>query len=70
MDISRDIPNHRKRKRRRVINRSPLPAQLLIDGRLEEDVGMISEDLFNELFSHQHRKLSYSFLDSQLTRDL
>jgi len=61
MDISRDVPNHRKRKRRRVISRSPLPAQLLIDGGSGEDEGVISEDLFDELFSSQHCRLRYLF---------
>lgn len=42
--------NHRKRKRRRGANRPPIPANLVLDARLKGDVGVLSEDLFADLF--------------------
>jgi len=51
MDASRDTPTSRKRKRRRGIDSHPLPAQLLLDGQLEVDEGLLSEDLFDEVAS-------------------
>jgi len=51
MDASRDTPTSRKRKRRGGIDNNPLPAQLLLDGQLEGDEGLLSEDLFDEVAS-------------------
>lgn len=50
MDSHWGTPNHRKRKRRRGPERPPVPAQLFFDGRLKGDVGLLSEDIFVELF--------------------
>jgi len=50
MDSHWGTPNHRKRKRRRGPSKPALPAQLFFDSRLKGDVGLLSEDLFNELF--------------------
>ena len=40
----------RKRKRRRGSDRPPIACQLVLDGRLKGDVGLLSEDLFLDLF--------------------
>jgi peroxin-6 len=41
--------NHRKRRRRRV-DRPAVSARLVIDDHLKGDVGVLSEDLYSELF--------------------
>ena len=40
----------RKRRRRRRQDRLPISAHLLLDERLKEDIGILSEDLFSDLF--------------------
>lgn len=50
MDSHWGTPNHRKRKRRRGDSRPALSAHLFFDSRLKGDVGLLSEDLFSELF--------------------
>lgn len=49
MDNRRET-HTRKRKRRRGVDRPPLPAQLLVDGRIHGDVGLLSGDLFGNLY--------------------
>jgi hypothetical protein len=44
------IPNHRKRKRRRRQDKPAINARLVLDDHVKGDVGILSEDLFNELF--------------------
>ena len=43
------IPLHRKRKRRRQ-DKSAIAARLVLDDHVRGDVGILSEDLFAELF--------------------
>jgi hypothetical protein len=45
MDLAR-----RRRRRRRRQDRPPVSAHLLFDERMKEDVGLVSEDLYAELF--------------------
>ena len=48
--------NPRKRKRRRVAEQPAIHAQLILDHRLKGDVGLVSEDIFADLFpSHPPR---------------
>lgn len=44
------IVNRRKRKRRRRQDKSAVFARLVLDEHVKGDVGIVSEDLFNELF--------------------
>ncbi|SPQ18094.1 06d51eac-25c3-48a9-b3ab-337da5c8dc30 [Thermothielavioides terrestris] len=44
----------RKRLRRRRQDKPPLSARLLLDDHVKTDVGVVSEDLFAELFPHLH----------------
>ena len=46
------IPRHRKRKRRRQ-DKSPITARLVLDDHVKGDVGILSEDLFADLFPAQ-----------------
>lgn len=50
MENSRAVPMHRKRRRRRRLNRPPISAHLVLDERMKQDVGILSEDLFKDLF--------------------
>ncbi|MBE7179741.1 MAG: hypothetical protein INR71_00780 [Terriglobus roseus] len=43
-------PMHRKRKRRRRLNRPSISARLLLDERMKDEVGVLSGDLFADLF--------------------
>ena len=43
------IPHHRKRKRRRR-DKSAITARLVLDDHVKGDVGILSEDLFADLF--------------------
>jgi peroxin-6 len=43
------IPHHRKRKRRRQ-DKSAISARLVLDDHVKGDVGILSEDLFADLF--------------------
>lgn len=45
-----DLPNPRKRKRRRRHDKGPTNARLVLDEHVRGDVGILSEDLFRELF--------------------
>jgi peroxin-6 len=42
-------PHHRKRKRRRQ-DKSSITARLVLDDHVKGDVGILSEDLFADLF--------------------
>ncbi|KAJ4341113.1 peroxisomal assembly protein, partial [Ascochyta clinopodiicola] len=42
--------NPRKRRRRRRLDRPATSARLLLDERLKGEVGVLSEDLFDDLF--------------------
>ena len=51
MAESADIPHHRKRKRRRRRQDKPaIGARLVLDDHVKGDIGILSEDLFAELF--------------------
>lgn len=43
------MPHHRKRKRRRQ-DKPAITARLVLDDHVKGDVGIMSEDLFAELF--------------------
>ena len=43
------MPHHRKRKRRRQ-DKSAITARLVLDDHVNGDVGILSEDLFADLF--------------------
>jgi peroxin-6 len=43
------IPHHRKRKRRRQ-DKSSITARLVLDDHVKGDVGILSEDLYADLF--------------------
>ena len=43
------MPHHRKRKRRRQ-DKSAITARLVLDDHVKGDVGILSEDLFADLF--------------------
>ncbi|OBT95059.1 peroxisomal assembly protein [Pseudogymnoascus verrucosus] len=47
------IANRRKRKRRRRQDKSAVFARLVLDEHVRGDVGIVSEDLYNELFPAQ-----------------
>ena len=42
----------RRRNRRRRQDKPPVSARLVLDDQIRGDVGVVSEDLFNELFPH------------------
>lgn len=42
--------NPRKRRRRRRLDRPAISARLLVDERLRGEVGVLSEDLYEDLF--------------------
>ncbi|KAI4647856.1 hypothetical protein J4E93_004267 [Alternaria ventricosa] len=50
MDAQNGVANPRKRRRRRRLDRPPISARLLLDDRVKGEVGVLSEDLFNDLF--------------------
>ncbi|KAK4218234.1 hypothetical protein QBC37DRAFT_8298 [Rhypophila decipiens] len=59
MATSTTVPNatantRKRRARRRRQDKPPLAARLIIDDHLKTDVGIISEDLFADLFPHIH----------------
>ncbi len=43
---------HKKRRRRRRQDKPSLAARLVLDDHVKSDVGMLSEDLFADLFPH------------------
>jgi len=49
--------NPRKRKRRRGTEKPAIHAQLIFEDRLKGDIGLVSEDIFADLFpSHPPRQ--------------
>lgn len=44
--------SHRKRKRRRRNDKPAIAARLVLDDHVKGDVGILSEDLFADLFPH------------------
>ncbi|KFY01209.1 hypothetical protein O988_02860 [Pseudogymnoascus sp. VKM F-3808] len=50
------IVNRRKRKRRRRQDKSAVFARLVLDEHVRGDVGIVSEDLYNELFPSQDQQ--------------
>ncbi|KAF1996259.1 AAA-domain-containing protein [Amniculicola lignicola CBS 123094] len=54
MEASSGLPNPRKRRRRRRrLDRPAISARLLLDDRMKGEVGVLSEDLFADLFPGQ-----------------
>lgn len=58
MDEHGSIPNSRKRKRRRQ-DKSAISARLVLDDHVKGDVGILSEDLFADLFPALAQGLTY-----------
>ncbi|KAH8733011.1 hypothetical protein GQ44DRAFT_781771 [Phaeosphaeriaceae sp. PMI808] len=50
MDTPNGVSHPRKRRRRRRLDRPAISARLLLDERMKGEVGVLSEDLFGELF--------------------
>lgn len=50
MEVQNGVLHPRKRRRRRRPDRPAISARLLLDERLKGEMGVLSEDLFNELF--------------------
>ena len=50
MEVQNGAVHPRKRRRRRRLDRPPITARLLLDDRMKGEVGILSEDLFNDLF--------------------
>lgn len=48
----RSLVSHRKRKRRRRQDKPAISARLVLDDHVKGDVGIISDDLFVDLFPH------------------
>jgi peroxin-6 len=68
MDASNGVPHPRKRRRRRRVDRPATSARLLLDDRMKGEVGVLSEDLFTDLFpgfkaSGMHRDLGIYGID-------
>jgi peroxin-6 len=55
MDAQNGALHPRKRRRRRRLDRPPISARLLLDDRMKGEVGVLSEDLFNDLFPGSRR---------------
>ncbi|KAI8632313.1 peroxisomal biogenesis factor 6 [Xylariaceae sp. FL1651] len=49
---SRTSDPHRKRRRRRRQDKPPISARLVLDDHVKGDVGILSDDLFADLFPH------------------
>lgn len=47
-----DPAQTRKRRRRRRQDKLPISARLALDDHVRRDVGILSEDLFADLFPH------------------
>ncbi|KAF1840041.1 AAA-domain-containing protein [Cucurbitaria berberidis CBS 394.84] len=50
MEAQNGLVHPRKRRRRRRLDRPAISARLLLDDRINGEVGVLSEDLFNDLF--------------------
>lgn len=53
--------SHRKRKRRRRQDKPAIAARLVLDDHVKGDVGILSEDLFADLFPHLRHGQSCAF---------
>lgn len=50
MEMQNGVANPRKRRRRRRLDRPAISARLLLDERIKGEEGVLSEDLFSDLF--------------------
>ena len=50
MEVQNGVVHPRKRRRRRRLDRPATSARLLLDDRMKGEVGILSEDLFSDLF--------------------
>lgn len=50
MEAPNGVPHPRKRRRRRRLDRPAISARLLLDESMKGEVGVLSEDLFADLF--------------------
>lgn len=50
MEVQNGALHPRKRRRRRRLDRPPISARLLLDDRVKGEVGVLSEDLYDDLF--------------------
>lgn len=48
----RGLMSHRKRRRRRRQDKPAISARLVLDDHVKGDVGILSDDLFVDLFPH------------------
>jgi len=57
-----DLPRRRRRRagRRRLRNRAPISARLVLDRNLRGDVGVLSDDLITDLFPGLHLAGEYT----------
>ncbi|QDS73043.1 hypothetical protein FKW77_009367 [Venturia effusa] len=55
MESRSQLMARRKRRRRRQADRPPVSAHLLLDERMKDGVGIVSEDLLQDLFPHYRR---------------
>ncbi|KAF2847883.1 AAA-domain-containing protein [Plenodomus tracheiphilus IPT5] len=55
MEAHNGTVHPRKRRRRRRLDRPAISARLLLDDRIKGEVGVLSEDLFNDLFPGSKR---------------
>ncbi len=55
MASAEDVLHHRKRRRRRRVDKPPISAHLVLDERMKDDVGILSEDLFADFFPGANR---------------
>ncbi|KAL1794611.1 hypothetical protein ACET3X_006427 [Alternaria dauci] len=56
MDAQNGVVHAHKKRRRRRLDRPPISARLLLDDRIKGEVGVLSEDLFNDLFPGSRSK--------------
>ncbi|KAI1447874.1 peroxisomal biogenesis factor 6 [Annulohypoxylon stygium] len=49
---NRDLAAHRKRRRRRRQDKPAISARLVLDNHVKGDIGILSDDLFADLFPH------------------
>jgi peroxin-6 len=50
---------HRKRRRRRRQDKPSISARLVLDDHVKGDVGILSDDLFADLFPHLGNRKSF-----------
>ena len=66
MAITGAVADTRRRRRRRRQDKPPVSARLVLDDQIKGDVGILSEDLFRELFPHgekvpKHPKMGVAY---------